>query len=339
MKLVEATVFDESGRPEAVWFNQPWLVDKLPAGTRVLLHGRYDDRNQPARDRVRGGGAEPGVADLHATGTVPVYPASEGIAAVKVRELAQGGASTDRHALEPLPGRMRALQRMPDRAAALAAVHFPADESEPDAGRHRLAFEELVLLELAFASRARARGGAGPRPPARGGRHPGGRVAGVAAVRAHRRPARRVRGDRPRPGEHDADAAAADGRGGQREDRGRPAGDAARGGERRQALLMAPTETLAEQHMATLDRLLGGLVPIALLTGSTPARRRREIHDRLASGELGLVVGTHALLEPVVQFRDLALYVIDEQHRFGGAAARHARRQGHPTGSRRTRST
>ena len=85
----------------------------------------------------------------------------------------------------------------------------------------------------------------------------------------------------------------------------------------RQALLMAPTETLAEQHMATLDRLLGGLVPIALLTGSTPARRRREIHDRLASGELGLVVGTHALLEPVVQFRDLALYVIDEQHRFG----------------------
>ena len=80
---------------------------------------------------------------------------------------------------------------------------------------------------------------------------------------------------------------------------------------------MAPTETLAEQHMATLDRLLGGLVPIALLTGSTPAKRRREIHDRLASGELGLVVGTHALLEPVVQFRDLAMYVIDEQHRFG----------------------
>jgi ATP-dependent DNA helicase RecG len=85
----------------------------------------------------------------------------------------------------------------------------------------------------------------------------------------------------------------------------------------RQAVLMAPTETLAEQHMATLDRLLGGLVPLALLTGSTPAKRRREIQERLASGELGLVVGTHALLEPTVELRDLALYVVDEQHRFG----------------------
>jgi ATP-dependent DNA helicase RecG len=85
----------------------------------------------------------------------------------------------------------------------------------------------------------------------------------------------------------------------------------------RQAVLMAPTETLAEQHLATLDRLLGGHVPIALLTGSTPAARRRELLGRLASGELSLLVGTHALIEPAVEFRDLALVVVDEQHRFG----------------------
>jgi ATP-dependent DNA helicase RecG len=84
-----------------------------------------------------------------------------------------------------------------------------------------------------------------------------------------------------------------------------------------QAALMAPTETLAEQHLATLDRLLGGHVPIALLTGSTPAARRREILQRLATAELGLVVGTHALIEPGVEFRDLTLAVVDEQHRFG----------------------
>jgi ATP-dependent DNA helicase RecG len=84
-----------------------------------------------------------------------------------------------------------------------------------------------------------------------------------------------------------------------------------------QAVLMAPTETLAEQHLATLDRLLGGHVPIALLTGSTPAARRREIHERLATGELALVVGTHALIEAAVAFRDLAVVVVDEQHRFG----------------------
>src|SRR5439155_3598039 len=85
----------------------------------------------------------------------------------------------------------------------------------------------------------------------------------------------------------------------------------------RQAALMAPTETLAEQHLATLDRLLGGHVPIALLTGSTPAARRREIVARLETGELQLVVGTHALIEEGVEFRDLAVAVVDEQHRFG----------------------
>jgi len=84
-----------------------------------------------------------------------------------------------------------------------------------------------------------------------------------------------------------------------------------------QAAFMAPTETLAEQHMATLDRLLGGHVPIGLLTGSTPAARRRDLLARLASGELGMIVGTHALIEPTVEFRALSLVVVDEQHRFG----------------------
>src|SRR5439155_1530600 len=85
-----------------------------------------------------------------------------------------------------------------------------------------------------------------------------------------------------------------------------------------QAALMAPTETLAEQHFATLQRLLGGEpVAVALLVGATPARRRRDILGKLASGELPLIVGTHALIEPDVHFRDLALAVIDEQHRFG----------------------
>ena len=85
-----------------------------------------------------------------------------------------------------------------------------------------------------------------------------------------------------------------------------------------QAALMAPTETLAEQHFATLQRLIGAEpVSAALLTGSTPARRRADILGKLASGELGLIVGTHALIEPDVRFRALAVAVVDEQHRFG----------------------
>jgi ATP-dependent DNA helicase RecG len=84
-----------------------------------------------------------------------------------------------------------------------------------------------------------------------------------------------------------------------------------------QAAVMAPTETLAEQHQLTLDRLLGGLVPVELLTGSTAAGRRRQLLGRLGSGELGIVVGTHALIEEPVEFASLALVVVDEQHRFG----------------------
>jgi ATP-dependent DNA helicase RecG len=85
-----------------------------------------------------------------------------------------------------------------------------------------------------------------------------------------------------------------------------------------QAALMAPTETLAEQHFATIQALMpGALVSAALLTGSTSAARRREILARLASGELSLVVGTHAVIEEPVAFANLAVAVVDEQHRFG----------------------
>ncbi len=85
-----------------------------------------------------------------------------------------------------------------------------------------------------------------------------------------------------------------------------------------QAALMAPTETLAEQHFATIQKLLGDeSVTVALLTGSTPARRRADTLGKLASGELSLIDGTHALIEPDVRFRTLAVAVVDEQHRFG----------------------
>ena len=85
-----------------------------------------------------------------------------------------------------------------------------------------------------------------------------------------------------------------------------------------QAALMAPTETLAEQHFATLQRLMPGeLVQAALLTGSTPAARRTDLLGKLATGELKLLVGTHALIEEVVEFDRLAVAVVDEQHRFG----------------------
>jgi ATP-dependent DNA helicase RecG len=311
----EARVADESGPMVAVWFNRPWVAEKIGRGTRLLLHGRMKARNQfwvDVFEVVDGAGA-----GVHTLGLVPFYPGTKGIAPEKLRELAWSARARVHDVLEPLPAYLRSAERLPDRPAALAATHFPEEEGDEDEGRRRLAFEELFLLELTLASRKRAREEGRPARELPGT----GELVDPWLASLPFEPT----GDQRRAFEQtDADLARAQPM--QRLLMGEVGSGKTvvalhamlRAAENRsQAALMAPTETLAEQHLATLDRLLGGLLPIALLTGSTPAARRREIHERLASGELPLVVGTHALIEPVVEFRDLALCVIDEQHRFG----------------------
>jgi len=315
VKIVEAKVADESGPIVAVWFNQPWLATQLPEGTRVLLHGEVRRRNQftVAEHEI----ADDAADAIHTVGFVPVYGTTKGITPTMLRERAGVNRSLVHDAIEPLPALMRAKRGLPDRAAALAAAHFPEDETEHEQARIRLAFEELLMLELEVARRKRGRQESGRARPL----DPTGDMVGPWLAQLPFT----LTGDQQRAGERIQRDLAQD----------RPMqrllmGDVGTGKtvislnamlraleNGRQAALMAPTETLAEQHLLTLDRLLGGLVPIALLTGSTTAARRREILARLASGELNLVVGTHALIEPTVEFRDLALYVIDEQHRFG----------------------
>jgi ATP-dependent DNA helicase RecG len=315
VKIVEAKIADESGPIVAVWFNQPWLATKLPEGTRVLLHGEIRRRNQftVAEYEIAADAADA----IHTVGFVPVYGATKGITPAMLRERAGLIRALVHDAVEPLPALLRAERKLPDRPAALAAAHFPEDEAEHEQARLRLAFEELLMLELEVARRKRARQEGGRARPLEASNDMVGpwleqlpfTLTGDQQ-RAVQRIDRDIAQDRPMQRLLMGDVGT-----------GKTAVSvyamlrALENG--RQAALMAPTETLAEQHLLTLDRLLGGLVPIALLTGSTTAARRREILARLASGELNLVVGTHALIEPAVEFRDLALYVIDEQHRFG----------------------
>ncbi|MBA2256471.1 MAG: ATP-dependent DNA helicase RecG, partial [Thermoleophilaceae bacterium] len=203
------------------------------------------------------------------------------------------------------------------RAAALRAAHFPDGPDDDAPARRRLAFEELLLLELTLAARRRIRRESvlAPRVGATDELVPAWRGGLPFTPTADQRAAfesvdRDLDSERPMQrllmGEVGAGKTVVALHAMLR---------AVEGGH--QAALMAPTETLAEQHLVTLDRLLGGATPIALLTGSTSAARRRETLARLASGELSLVVGTHALIEPSVEFRDLAVCVVDEQHRFG----------------------
>nr|MBA2763983.1 ATP-dependent DNA helicase RecG [Thermoleophilaceae bacterium] len=314
-KRAEARVGDESGPVLAVWFNQPWIARQLAPDTRVRLHGTAKPRNQfwvTEHELVRGGEAA-----VHTAGLVPVYPATERLPAARIRVLMIAARPAVAEVVEPLPGLLRSRLGLPDRSAAVSAMHFPATLAEQELGRRRLAFEELLLLELAFAARRRARAERVSASQLAGAEQLiGGWRAGLPfqptgdQLAAFARIARDLAGDRPMSrllmGEVGSGKTVV-----ALEAMLRAAGAGA------QAALMAPTETLAEQHLATLDRLLGGLTPIALLTGSSTAAQRREVLGRLASGELSLVVGTHALLEADVAFRRLAVCVIDEQHRFG----------------------
>ena len=315
---IEARVSDETGPLVAVWFGRPrFVADQFAPGQTLVLHGRYKPRNQfhvKEHEVVQNGGG-PGV--LASQGLLPLYPATEGLTRERIRKEMWQQRERVHDVVEPLPARLRGVERLPDRPAAIRAIHFPEEPDDSARARERLAFEELLLLELSLAARKRARA-EGARAPAVHG--DGSLVEPWLGTLPFA-----LTGDQRR-----AACAIEDDMAGERPMQRLLMGEvgsgktvvalhamlrAAEAGF--QAALMAPTETLAEQHMATLDRLLGGLVPIGLLTGSTPAGRRRELLGRLDSGELSLIVGTHALIEPVVEFRSLALAVVDEQHRFG----------------------
>jgi ATP-dependent DNA helicase RecG len=314
-KRVEARVYDESGPLVAVWFNQPWIARQLGEGAQVLLHGKLRRRNEfwVTEHELFGDGGAP----VHTIGLVPVHPATEGITPARLRGLIWDHYQHIFDVVEPLPARLRAEERLPDRPASLAAAHFPDREEDERDARRRLAYEELLLLQLAVAGRRRTRReGRRARPLA---------ARGVVVDRWRLSLPFELTGDQARAMEEiDADIA------GERPMQRLLMGEVGSGKtvcalhamlraleNGAQAALMAPTETLAEQHHRTLDSLLGGRLPLELLTGSTPAGRRRDLLARLASGQLQLVVGTHALIEDPVEFGDLVLVVVDEQHRFG----------------------
>ncbi|MCW3028496.1 MAG: helicase RecG [Solirubrobacterales bacterium] len=328
--LVEATVFDASGTMRATFFNQPWLAERYPPGTRLLLHGKADDRQGfrvSHHAEILGGDAKaaaaPSAADAElepgAGETVAHYPAAQGVSSTQILTLVRGASSALVDVLEPLSASTRVSERLPDRACALAAMHFPRGASEPQAGRERLAFEELLLEQLVFLRRRAGRreytgGWALSEEPSLSERWLSDELP-FEPTGDQRRAIAEIRGDlaQPRPmqrlllGEVGSGKTVV------------ALYSMLRAVEHGcQAALMAPTETLAEQHFATLQRLIGGEpVAAALLTGSTGARRRKDVLGKLASGELSLVVGTHALIEPDVRFRALAVAVVDEQHRFG----------------------
>jgi ATP-dependent DNA helicase RecG len=334
LTIVEAKVADDSGPVTATWFNQSWLVEKLTPGARLLLHGQLDRRGfrvaeyeflgadgaeasdgSPPRLGRPGRRPPPGI---HTTGLVPVHPATEKLRVQRLREWVWQASGLAAEAVEPLPAELRSRRGLAGAGDALTAIHFPADAGEVEAARRRLCFEELFLYQAALATRRgrRRSAQAGPRL---------GEPGEMASEWLDSLPFELTGDQRDALEEIDADL-----------DAGEPMqrllmGEVGSGKTvialyamlraleaGYQSALMAPTETLAEQHAATLDRLLAArAIPFALITGASGVAQRRETLGRLASGELGLIVGTHALIEPEVKFARLGVCVVDEQHRFG----------------------
>jgi ATP-dependent DNA helicase RecG len=319
LRLVEATVADSSGPMKAVWFNQPWLAEQLREGTRVLLHGKLDRSGfRVDAHEVADGPASNG-SGIHTTGIVPVHPASERLRPQRVRDWVWQAMALASQSIEPLPAELLARRHLPAAADAIRAAHFPRDREDVAPARERLAFEELFLHQAALASRRRSRRDSIPGIPLGEpgeltrtwlGSLPfdltgdqGEAISEIEGDLAVAEPMQRLLMGEVGSGKTVVALSAML--------RAVEAGC--------QAALMAPTETLADQHAATLNRLLGGdpALTFALLTSATPAAQRREALERLASGELAMVVGTHALIEPDVAFARLAVVVVDEQHRFG----------------------
>jgi ATP-dependent DNA helicase RecG len=309
--LVEATVADATGVMKVVFFNQPWLVGKYPPGTGLILHGKYKARNSFAVE-----GHAPTSGGMGGVDTeVAHYATTDGLTSTQILGLVREHRAATRDTLEPLPARLRTSERLPERAAALEAAHF----GDLDGGRRRLAFDELLLLQLALLRRRDRRRAAATadalEPPAELTAHwlrdilpfapTDDQVKAMDAVDEDlvaEQPMQRLLMGEVGSGKTVVAVYAM-------------LRAVENGG---QAALMAPTETLAEQHFATLQSLMpDAMVSAALLTGSTPGARRTDLLGKLATGELKLLVGTHALIEEPVEFDRLSVAVVDEQHRFG----------------------
>ena len=317
LSLVEISIVDETGVLMVTCFRQPWLKDQLKAGMNIAAAGKVEFNYgfkrmvNPYLEPLEDGQMAEGMI-------IPVHPACEKISAAWMRRIIENALDVTRGCYDPLPLDLRVKYRLMSRTQALSCIHFPQSMDEVDQARRRLVYEELLLLELALMSQAQQRTDAG-QPT----QHvvDGPCAAALACVMPFELTDEQqaARDDilaqmaAPRAANHmllgdvgtgkTAVAAFA---------------LAAVADTGTQAALMAPTEVLARQHAKTLGPWFDQIgVTWGLLTGSTPAEEREQLLHAALTGQLSVLIGTHALLEDDVRFDKLTLVVIDEQQRFG----------------------
>ncbi|OFT26976.1 ATP-dependent DNA helicase RecG [Brevibacterium sp. HMSC08F02] len=330
--ITEVTLADEHAEITATFFNQKYLAEQLKPGTRMVLTGDIKVyRNSLQIQNPRWLGHEDYIDRGDIENPIPIYRSNKQFASDRLAKTIRTvlDALGPEDFTDPIPAEVLADHGLPDLRKALTMIHRPKNEADVKEAMERFRFEEAFALQAElYGRRQRAKAEQSVRLP--------GKVDGLLASFDESLPWPLTKSQRRAGTEISQDL-----------DSDSPMnrllhGDVGSGktlvamramlqavDSGRQAAIMAPTEVLAAQHYESFSRMLGELrtddtlfsqaegVRIALLTGSTPQAQRRKILLDLASGQIGIIVGTHALLSDTTIFAALGLVVIDEQHRFG----------------------
>ena len=338
----QAVLGDETGNVRAIWFGQGFLARTLKTGASVVISGpvkTFKGRHvfeSPEYELLTG------QEELVHTGRlVPVYPTTEGLPQRTIRRIIRAALKTGlKDVVETLPADLRQREGLVSLPDAISQIHYPDTQADLESSRRRLAFEEMLLLQLAVLSRRRAWREVEEGVPLISHRRGGGYTDSFLASLPFELTGAQLRAIE----EITQDLV-----------QGRPMvrllqGDVGSGktvvavaallfavDSGRQGAFMAPTEILAEQHYLTVCRLLARGAPefdqdgararielpagrpleVALLTGSTRKAVRDRLLQDIAAGEIDIVIGTHVLIQDSVDVPNLAVGVVDEQHRFG----------------------
>ncbi|MFE0452557.1 ATP-dependent DNA helicase RecG [Streptomyces sp. NPDC058914] len=335
---LEVTITDGSGRIQLVFFGNG--VHKphkeLLPGTRAMFAGKVSVFNRrlqlahPAYELLRGDAEDPGEAvETWAGALIPIYPATAKLESWKIGKAIQTVLPSAQEALDPLPDSLREGRGLVSLPEALLKIHRPHTKADIADARARLKWDEAFVLQVALARRrhADAQLPAVPRRP---------RPDGLLAAFDDRLPFTLTEGQRKVSQEIFDDLATdhpmhrlLQGEVGSGKTMVALRAMLAVVDAGGQAAMLAPTEVLAQQHHRSVVEMMGELAEggmlggaedatkVVLLTGSMGAAARRQALLDLVTGEAGIVIGTHALIEDKVQFHDLGLVVVDEQHRFG----------------------
>ncbi|MCA1955015.1 MAG: ATP-dependent DNA helicase RecG [Anaerolinea sp.] len=326
MQIVETVVTDGTGSLRISWFNQPWIATRLTPGTQIVVSGKVDIylgrlvMNNPEWELLE-------TEHLHTNRIVPVYPLTAGVTQRWLRRVMFQTVSHWATRLpDPLPESIRNAARLMPLGTALLQAHFPDSFEQLKAAQHRLAFDEIFLLQLGVLRQKRSWHNHTAQIysvsdewlQAQMERLP------YALTQAQQRALQDIRNDL-RSGHPMNRLLQGDVGSGKTVVAALSAAIVAQSGA--QVALLAPTSILAEQHAQSLRRLLCGTEndpnapfqpeQIRLLLGSTPESEREELRAGLLDGRIRLLIGTHALLEDPIEFQNLQLAIIDEQHRFG----------------------